>query len=224
MATKAKKKASASKPKKRPAKKPAAKKPATKKPASKSRNGAAKSISLRSQSGRLAKPTHKAEHFPALTTPVRKVPKVELSRGKHPIKLHHRPPTAKELEDLRKKLLARRSQLLGDVTAMESEAFSDATREVSVNHIADSSANQYEQDFTLHMIENETDELRMIEHALNKIVKKQNYGRCESCDIWISIERLRAKPHARICIHCIEKFEREGGGEHFGIEPANKKY
>ncbi len=152
---------------------------------------------------------------------LRQVNATERSNGQTPITLHHRKPTKKEAEEFRQLLLVRRAQLLGDVKGLEAEAFSDETQHVSTNHLADSSFEQYEQEFNLSMIENETEELKEIARALEKM-ESGTFGECEACGIDISIERLRAMPYTRICIHCRGKFEEEGGGEEYGVFPERR--
>lgn len=146
----------------------------------------------------------------------RDVATTERSKGSDPITLHHRKPTKPELEVLRGLLVARREQLMGDVKDLEEEAFSEETQHVSGNHLADGAFEQYEQEFNLSMIENETEELKEIARALEKLDRAE-YGVCESCGIDISIERLHAMPYTRICIHCRTKYEEEGGGEQYGV-------
>jgi DnaK suppressor protein len=151
----------------------------------------------------------------------RHVNATEKSKGENPVTLHHRKPTKAESDEFRDLLVVRRKQLQGDVDGLEAEAFSDETQHVSSNHLADSSFEQYEQEFNLSMIENETEELKEIGRALEKI-DRGNFGVCEACGIDISIERLRVMPYTRICIHCRNKFEEEGGGEVFGVHPERK--
>ena len=119
---------------------------------------------------------------------------------------------------MRKLLIDRRKQLLGDVKDLEAEAFSDESKNVSSNHLADSSFEQYEQEFNLSMIESEIEEVKQISLALEKIAVG-GYGECEACGIRISIERLKVKPFSRICIHCRSRYEEEGGGEQYGVLP-----
>jgi len=152
---------------------------------------------------------------------LRHVNATEKSKGQNPITLHHRKPTKKEAEELQEMLIQRRAQLQGDVNDLEKEAFSDETQHVSSNHLADSSFEQYEQEFNLSMIENETEELKEIGRALEKI-DMGTFGVCEACGIDISIERLRVMPYTRICIHCRSKFEEEGGGEIYGVHPERR--
>lgn len=152
---------------------------------------------------------------------LRHVNATEKSKGQTPITLHHRKPTKKEADEFRQLLITRRAQLQGDVNELEKEAFSDETQHVSSNHLADSSFEQYEQEFNLSMIENETEELKEIARALEKI-DLGTFGECEACGIDISIERLNVMPYTRICIHCRGKFEEEGGGEIYGVHPERR--
>jgi RNA polymerase-binding protein DksA len=152
---------------------------------------------------------------------LRTVAAVEKSSGVEPINLHHRKPTSKELETFRQLLIERRALLMGTVKDLEGHAFSEEAAQVSTNHLADSSTDQYEQEFTLSIMENETEELKEIARALEKI-DGGTYGECEACGIDISIERLTAMPYTRICIHCRSKFEEEGGGEEYGVFPETR--
>lgn len=210
----------AAKPAKQKAAKPAAKaakaakakaKPAAAEPADK---GAAK-VPAKGVLIRLKRPADKEKKAVA-EEPAPNRSFNEKSKGEKPITLHHRKPTKSELAELKDLLMRRRTQLIGDVKGLEAEAFSDETQVVSTNHLADSSFEQYEQEFTLSMIENETEELREIGRALDKL-DEGRYGVCESCGIDISIERLHAMPYTRICIHCRNRFEQEGGGKEFGV-------
>lgn len=210
------------------AKKKAARKVTKKKaPAQKKTTPRAKASQVRVSTRKVAKKKKSAQPKTSrLKKPkkaARKTTWIEKSKGAEPINLHHRRLTARELKELRGKLVEMRRQFLGDMSIMEKEAL-DETREVAGNHLADSSGDQYEQDFTLQLLENETLELRNIQRALDKIDGRldQPYGICEATGDRISIERLRAKPHARLSIDAIRKFEQEGGGEEFGILPETK--
>lgn len=215
MAKKSTKKAA--KPAKGKPSKPAKAKPAAKKakPAAEPAEKAALKVPAKGVLIRLKRPADK-EKKPVAEEAAPSRSFNEKSKGEKPITLHHRKPTKAEMSELKELLLRRRAQLIGDVKGLEAEAFSDETQVVSTNHLADSSFEQYEQEFTLSMIENETEELREIGRALDKI-EDGKYGVCESCGIDISIERLHAMPYTRICIHCRARFEEEGGGKEFGV-------
>lgn len=49
--------------------------------------------------------------------------------------------------------------------------------------------------------------LRDVRSALGKL-EQGTYGRCEACGQPISPQRLRAQPHAALCINCQAKAER----------------
>lgn len=220
---------SANKASAKPAKKTASRKSASKSGSKKSSSGAKKSGVARSASKvagkgvliRLKRPAGAAAPAPEERVKLRHVNATEKSKGETPITLHHRKPTKKEAQEFRKLLMVRRAQLLGDVNGLEAEAFSDETQHVSSNHLADSSFEQYEQEFNLSMIENETEELKEIARAIEKI-DQGTFGECEACGIDISIERLKVMPYTRICIHCRSKYEEEGGGEIYGVHPERR--
>jgi len=156
---------------------------------------------------------------------VQRTPIVELSRGKEPIELHHRQPTKRELAELRSKLEKRLADLTSDVEQLAAEVQDAEESSTSSTDVVDSSSAQYEHDFMLQRIESESEELTAVRRALAKMdgkVPGQEYGQCEATGIWISIERLNAKPEARLCVAAVEKFEREGGGEEFGVPMVRK--
>ncbi len=146
---------------------------------------------------------------------------VEMSRGKEPIQLHHRALTKAELRELREKMMDRLRQLSSDVEQMEVDMLSSDSVTRAGTDVIDQSSAQYEQEFKLQRVESEASEIALIRRALAKMggrIKDMEYGRCEATGVWISIERLRAIPHARLCVAAVERFEREGGGEEFGIQ------
>ncbi len=74
-------------------------------------------------------------------------------------------------------------------------------------HMADIGSDNYEQEFTLSLMQNEEDTLETIELALERI-EDGVYGLCEECDGVISKTRLNAIPYAALCIRCAQKLER----------------
>lgn len=127
------------------------------------------------------------------------------------------PYSKAELETYRHWLLERRGSLSGNVTKMEDEALrrsrQDATGDLSSMpiHMADMGSDTFEQDFTLGLIENEEQELGAIEEALERI-SEGTFGVCEECSKPIPKERLKAIPHAALCLDCKRKEEGESGG------------
>jgi len=116
---------------------------------------------------------------------------------------------AKELEFFRDLLVAKRRELLGDVHSMEEEALRSATGSNLSNlpiHMADMGTDNYEQEFTLGLVEKDRQLLREINVALGKI-RDGTYGICEGTGKPITKARLEAKPWAKYSIEYARKLE-----------------
>ena len=116
---------------------------------------------------------------------------------------------AKELEFLRDLLLAKRRELLGDVHSMEEEALRSTSGSNLSNlpiHMADMGTDNYEQEFTLGLVEKDRQLLREINNALGKI-RDGTYGICEGTGKPITKARLEAKPWAKYSIEYTRKLE-----------------
>ena len=122
-----------------------------------------------------------------------------------------------ELEKFRSMLLAKRAELLGDVTNMENEALgknrSDAAGDLSQMpiHMADIGTDNYEQEFTLGLVASEREMLKEIDAALARIDDK-TYGICLGTHKPISRARLLAKPWAQYCIEYTRSHESDRRG------------
>jgi RNA polymerase-binding protein DksA len=117
---------------------------------------------------------------------------------------------ARELEHFREMLLARRRDLVGDMSSMEREALrTGGTTNLSnlPMHMADMGTDNYEQEFTLGLVEKDRMMLREINSALAKI-QAGTYGICEGTGNPISKARLEAQPWARFSIEYARKVER----------------
>ena len=68
-------------------------------------------------------------------------------------------------------------------------------------HPADLGTEEFEEELSLTLVENEEQLLAEIDDALDRI-EKGTYGRCENCHQEIPRERLEALPYARYCIRC----------------------
>ena len=119
-----------------------------------------------------------------------------------------------EFEVYRKALLVLRSRLRGDLDQMTDEALRRAQPESSGNlsnvplHMADVGTENYDQEFTLGLIENEQATLELVQDALNRI-NAGAYGKCEECAEPIARQRLQYLPYARHCIQCARKLEKD---------------
>ena len=121
--------------------------------------------------------------------------------------------STKELEHFRELLLAKRRELVGDMSSMEREALRSTGSNLSnlPLHMADMGTDNYEQEFTLGLVEKDRGLLREINQALAKI-QDGSYGLCEGTGKPISKPRLEAQPWARYSIEHARAMERTGMG------------
>jgi RNA polymerase-binding protein DksA len=121
--------------------------------------------------------------------------------------------STKELEHFRDLLLAKRGEIVGDMSSMEREALrtsGGSNLSTLPIHMADMGTDNYEQEFTLGLVETERRLLREINHALAKI-QNGTYGICEGTGKPITKARLEVQPWARYGIEYAKQMERGGG-------------
>ena len=118
--------------------------------------------------------------------------------------------TPKELEFYRDLILAKRREILGDMTSMELEALRSSGGGTNLSnlplHMADMGTDNYEQEFTLGLMEKDRKLMRDLNDALAKI-QNGTYGICEGTGKPISKARLEAQPWARYSIEYARKLE-----------------
>ncbi|HVA51592.1 MAG TPA: TraR/DksA family transcriptional regulator [Pirellulales bacterium] len=118
-----------------------------------------------------------------------------------------------EMKVYKERLLALRARLRGDVNQMADAALRknrmDGGSEISSMpiHMADLGSDNFEQEFTLSLLENEGGTLDLIELALERI-EDGTYGDCDECGSKIPKARLNALPHAPHCVKCAGQVER----------------
>ncbi|HYI26424.1 MAG TPA: TraR/DksA C4-type zinc finger protein [Bradyrhizobium sp.] len=111
----------------------------------------------------------------------------------------------------REKLHSIRARLRGDVTAMAEVALRKAGMEGADSspmpiHMAELGSDNFEQEFTLGLMEAEEGTLGHIDSALERI-ELGSYGRCVQCEGSIPKARLNAIPYTPVCIKCAEQQE-----------------
>jgi RNA polymerase-binding transcription factor DksA len=122
---------------------------------------------------------------------------------------------ADELELFRETLQGLRARLRGDLDQMTDEALRRDNNGGTGNlsnvplHMADLGSDNYDQEFTLGLIENEQSTLELVNDALRRMAEG-TFGLCTECSEPISKPRLQAIPYANHCIQCARKLE---GGE-----------
>jgi DnaK suppressor protein len=116
-----------------------------------------------------------------------------------------------ELDGFRNVLLTLRARLRGDLDQMTDEALRRKP-ESSGNlsnvplHMADVGTENYDQEFTLGLIENEQGTLELVQAALNRL-DAGTYGKCLECGEPIGRQRLQYLPYVKCCIQCARKQE-----------------
>ncbi len=116
------------------------------------------------------------------------------------------PYTKVDFDHFRALLIARRDRILRQVTSMEREALKASDQDFSVDHMADHGSDNYDQDFTLALVESERRELYEINGALGRI-RDGSYGICEGTGVVIGRPRLEAIPYTRYSIEYQRKVE-----------------
>ncbi len=133
------------------------------------------------------------------------------------------PFTKAELKKYRQLLDDLRSGQVRTSKDLAREALKGSGQDFSVDHMADHGTDNFEQDFTLGLLEGKTETLRDVEDALAKIDGRGEmpFGLCEGCaDLdesawprgcetcpWIPKGRLDVVPYARLCIRRQEEAE-----------------
>ena len=115
--------------------------------------------------------------------------------------------TRAEVEAFRTELLERRSVILGNLSNLEVGALRASEQDPSVDNMADYGTDNFEQDFTLGLMENVESVLKEIDDALLRI-DGGTFGVCEGCSCHIPKARLKAIPYARFCVNCQSEMEK----------------
>ena len=117
-----------------------------------------------------------------------------------------------ELVSFREVLQGLRARLRGDLDQMTDEALSRNNAGGTGNlsnvplHMADLGTDNYDQEFTLGLIENEQETLELVNEALGRM-ENGTFGRCVEWNEVIAKPRLQAIPYAQHCIRCARKLE-----------------
>jgi RNA polymerase-binding transcription factor DksA len=120
-----------------------------------------------------------------------------------------------ELEAFRQTLGSLRARLRGDLDQMTDEALRRNLVNGSGNlsnvplHMADVGTENYDQEFTLGLIENEQGTLELVNEALARL-DSGRFGVCVECGDSIPKPRLLAIPYTRHCIRCARQVENGG--------------
>ena len=139
----------------------------------------------------------------------KKTTKASRKRGK----VKKSPLSRGELTGFRKMLLGKRRDLVGDMSGIEAQALhrnrQDTGGDLSnlPTHMADIGTDNYEQEFTLGLLESERELLDEIDEALQRIENK-TFGVCLGTGKSIGKARLKARPWAKFCIDYAKMLEK----------------
>lgn len=117
-----------------------------------------------------------------------------------------------EMKAYKELLLVLRSRLRGDVNTMAEATLKKTRSEANGDlssmpiHMADIGSDNFEQEFTLGLMQSEEDTLGQIEQAMIRI-EQGEFGQCTACNGKVTKTRLNAIPYAKLCIKCAEKME-----------------
>lgn len=117
-----------------------------------------------------------------------------------------------EMRVYKERLLELRARVRGDVSTMANAALNKTRSEASGDlssmpiHMADVGSDNFEQEFTLSLMENDEETLDRIEAALERI-EDGVYGSCIECGGRIPKTRLNAIPHTPYCVKCASALE-----------------
>jgi DnaK suppressor protein len=120
--------------------------------------------------------------------------------------------TEAEINDYRRRLLALKKRLGGDLSELEEEALRGVGGEAAGGlsdvpvHPADLGTDNYEEEMSLTLLENEEQLLAEVNDALERI-EKGTFGRCEVCGQEIPRERLKAVPYTRYCLRHAQELQ-----------------
>jgi len=120
------------------------------------------------------------------------------------------PLTKRDLGMFRRMLLEKRREIVGDMSGIEAEALKtdrDESKGDISDHPADAGTDNFEQEFSLGLLESERVILGEIDEALGRL-DEGTYGVCLGTGKPIGKPRLKARPWAKYCIDYARMIEK----------------
>jgi RNA polymerase-binding protein DksA len=124
----------------------------------------------------------------------------------------------RDLEKFEKLLLEKRKELLEELGLWKKNVAETTQKDSSGDlssysyHMADQGTDAEEREKAFLLASKSGRLLYHIDEALRRI-KDKTYGKCQECGEEISLTRLEAVPHARLCIDCKEEEEKKKANE-----------
>lgn len=115
----------------------------------------------------------------------------------------------KDTAKFEKLLLEKRRQLISEIGFLKKAAMDNTIKDITGDlssysyHMADMGTDAMEREKSFYFASKSGRLLYHIDEALRRL-KNNTYGKCVECGGDIDRERLKAVPHARMCIKCKE--------------------
>ncbi|MBC8478321.1 TraR/DksA C4-type zinc finger protein [bacterium] len=128
------------------------------------------------------------------------------------------PYSEKHKESMKRLLLERRQETLGDLVYYRKNTIDAPDREgghenpTYASHPADQGTDAQEREKAFMFAQREGDYLHQLDDALHRM-EQGKFGVCMACEGRISLERLQVVPTAKLCISCKSKYSENPGGE-----------
>lgn len=119
----------------------------------------------------------------------------------------------KELLEFKKLISKRKDEVFQEIKHISDDTLKKSQKEASGDisgytyHMADVATDNYDREFSLGLASNDRQVMYELDDAMKRI-EDGSFGICEDCSTSISKIRLKAVPHARLCIKCQEKREK----------------
>jgi DnaK suppressor protein len=119
-----------------------------------------------------------------------------------------------DMQVYKERLLALRVRVRGDVDKMADATLKKSRSEANGDlssmpiHMADIGSDNFEQEFTLSLMQSEEGTLGQIEVSLERL-EEGVYGLCDECGARIPKTRLNAIPYTTLCVKCAEQQEQD---------------
>jgi len=121
--------------------------------------------------------------------------------------------TKKELSAFKQIILKRKEEVNDEIKHISDDTLKKSQKDASGDisgytyNMADVATDNYDREFSLGLASNDRKSLYELNDALKK-VEDGTFGICEECKHLITKARLKALPHARLCVKCQEKREK----------------
>ncbi|MBU4311647.1 MAG: TraR/DksA family transcriptional regulator [Candidatus Omnitrophica bacterium] len=118
----------------------------------------------------------------------------------------------KETAQYKELLIKKREEIVNEIKHIAKENLK-SQKETSGDlsgysfHMADMASDSYDREFSLNIASGEQEVIYDIDDALKRI-EEGKYGECLDCGKKIPSKRLKAVPHAKLCIQCKSKEEK----------------